>query len=95
MHSLGCTKRKGVHTGMLCKQNLLRDLTEEHRTAGAAVNEVGFRSTEHRHPSFNDCSDNAVSSCDRIARFLERRADRAFAGAARAYLHSSHLIRRA
>ena len=84
-----------MRAGLLCKQDLLRDIAKKHGATGAAVGEVRFRSTKRRDLACNSCSGSAASRRDRIARCLQRRVDRAFAAAARAHLHSSHLIRRA
>jgi hypothetical protein len=80
---------------LLRKQNLLRNVAEEHRSSCSAARQVWFRSTDDRNFAFLSCSRSADSSCGNIADFLESRLHGAFAAATRAQLYSPHLIRRA
>lgn len=95
MRPLERTERQSVHVGMLRKQNLLQDVPQEYRATGATASQVRFGPAEHRDVSSNSCDSRAEPHGDGVASFLGRGVDCAFAGAARAYLYSSHLIRRA
>jgi hypothetical protein len=80
---------------LLRKQNLLRHIAEEYGFSGSAARDVWFRSTDHRNFADSGCSRKTGSSCRNIVDFLEPRLHGAFTAAARAYLYSPHLIRRA
>jgi hypothetical protein len=95
MHPFQYAKREGVPAQLLRKQNLLRDIAEEHSSNRSATGEVRFRSAEHRDLSSNGWRCSPGSRRGSIVGFFQRRLRRAFAGAARAHLHSPHLIRRA
>jgi hypothetical protein len=86
---------KSLPAELLREQELLRDIAQKHCATGAAAREVWFRSTEHCDFAFCGCVHRPVSSRENLVGFLEPRLHGAFAAAARAHLHSSHLIRRA
>jgi len=80
---------------LLRKQNLLRNVAEEHRSSCSTTRQGWLRSTERGNFTFRGCSRWIESSRGNIVDFLEPRLHGAFAAAARAYLYSPHLIRRA
>jgi hypothetical protein len=87
-------ERKSVSAGLLCEQGLLRHIARAHRATGPTAGEIRFGTAEYRDFSSYGFSRGA-ESIYYIVCFFERRADCAFAGTVRAYLHSPHLIRRA
>jgi hypothetical protein len=91
VHSVQRACGEGVPDGMLRGSRLLRDIATGHR-ASAAPDKIEFRTTEHRGACFNGRSPAAKSASDRTVCFLQRKMQRAFAAAARAHLHPSHLI---
>jgi len=80
---------------LLREQDLLRNIAEEHSSSLSATREVRFQSTERRDFAFCACGCRTEFSRTSFIDFLEPRLHGAFTAAARAHLHSSHLIRRA
>ena len=80
---------------LLRKQNMLRNVAEEHRSSCSAARQVWFRSTGRRSFTFRGCGRWIGSSRGNVVDFLEPRLHGAFAAAARAHLHSPYLIRKA
>jgi hypothetical protein len=79
---------------LLRKQNMLRNVAQEHRSSFSAACQVWFRSAERRNFTFRGCSRWIGSSRGTIIDFLEPRLHGAFAADARGSLHVSHLIHR-
>ena len=80
---------------LLRKQNMLRNVAQEHRSSFSAACQVWFRSTGRRNFTFRGCRRWIESSRGNIVDFVEPRLHGAFAADTRAHLHSPHLIRRA
>jgi len=80
---------------LLREQKLLHDIAEKHSSSLFAACEVWFQSTERRDFAFCACGCRTESSRTSFIDFLEPRLHGAFTVAARAHLHSPHLIRRA
>jgi len=76
---------------LLRKQNLLRNVAEEHRSSCSAARQVWFRSTERRHFAFRGCSRRTSSSCGNLVNFLEPRLHGAFSADTRAHLYPPDL----
>ena len=77
---------------LLREQDVLQDFEGTHRSAGSAARKSEFRSTEDRGSSRDHSRWLARSNRESAARCFERSVRRPFAAAARADLHSSHLI---
>jgi len=94
LHSVQHVEPEGLPIQLLRKQNLLRDVAQEHSSSFSAAGKVCFGPTGHRDFVFSGCVRRTVSPRATLIAFLEPRLDGAFAAAARADLHSSHLIRK-
>ena len=94
VHSVQRIEPESLSIRLLREQKLLRDIFEKHSSSLSAAREVCFGSTGHRNFAFCGCVHRTVSSRENLVGFLEPRLHGAFAAAARAHLHSSHLIRR-
>jgi hypothetical protein len=95
LHSIERIEPESLSVQLLRKQNLLRDIAEQHRTSRSAAREVWFRSTECRNFAFRDRNCGTESSRGDLVVFLEPRVHGAFAADIRAHLHSPHLIQTA
>jgi len=92
LHSVQHIEPEGLSIRLLRKQNLLRDVAQEHSSSLSAACKVCFGSTEHCDFAFFGCVPGTGSSRENLAGFLEQRLHGALAADARTDLHSSHLI---
>jgi hypothetical protein len=95
MYHIKYCQRKGVQTGMLCKQGLLQHIAQTHRITDPAVSQGGSGAAECHRPARDLRGVAGNAGYDRVACFLQHEVQSAFAAAPRADLYSSHLIQRA